>query len=160
MVRSVVRIVARQAFRRRLTRYRSRKFALMVISIGTPQRGQGSPSPGTTRVRSRWRFFLLMCSLIMRAALTCLDTSRRPTAFAAPQSPTLRREQRAGLRPRRGPHLVIGLGRSHLAFLRQKAVFVSQAPRVLFDVDQRRRLRSCGGIMVRAFPANDAAYLQ
>jgi hypothetical protein len=31
----------------------------------------------------------------MRAALTCFDTSRRPTALAAPQAPTLRREQRA-----------------------------------------------------------------
>jgi hypothetical protein len=36
----------------------------------------------------------------LRAARTCLDTLRRPTAFAAPSSPTLRREQRAGLRPR------------------------------------------------------------
>ena len=40
--------------------------------------------------------------LKMRAALACLDTLRRPTTFAAPQSPTLRREQRVGLRPAGG----------------------------------------------------------
>jgi hypothetical protein len=49
-----------------------------------PQRGQGSPSPGTTTARSRWRIFFFMCSLIMRAARTCLNTLRRPTA-SAPQ---------------------------------------------------------------------------
>jgi hypothetical protein len=38
----------------------------------------------------------------MRAAHTCLDTLRSPTAFRRPQSPTLRRGQRAALRPADG----------------------------------------------------------
>jgi hypothetical protein len=33
---------------------------------------------------------------VMRAARTCLDTLRRPTAFRRPQSPTLRRDSALG----------------------------------------------------------------
>ena len=62
----------------------------------------------------------------MRAALTWLNTLRRPTAFAAPSLP-LYTGNSAQVWPPLGVTLGNWFARSPLAFSRQKAVFVSQA---------------------------------